>query len=280
MRSFSAILLAGAVCAAPVLAQDISPPQRVVSMNLCFDQLAMLVAQDGQLVSISKLTQDPRGSAMAHQAQDYDTNSGLAEEIYLLQPDLVIAGRFSTSATTAMLQRLGIPVVVFEHASSLDDVRARLFQMGEVLGQQDRAARIVAQFDARLAALQAEVTKRPRAALYYANGYTNGDRTLAGQILLTAGFANVASEAGLPDGGVLPLEVLAMTQPDAVITGRPHPGASRSEEILSHPVVEELRNRTRQGAFSDRDWVCGTPFVLDAIEKTAELRRQLDGANP
>ncbi|MFC6760354.1 ABC transporter substrate-binding protein [Sulfitobacter porphyrae] len=193
------LLLAGALMAsAGALA---GAPSRVVSMNLCTDQLAMLVAGDGQLHSVSYLASDPRGSAMAEQAAAYVTNHGLAEEIYLMQPDLVIAGSFSTRATVDMLTRLGIPVVRFDPAYALEDVRARLLQMGEVLGRQDRAADLVAAFDARLAAYQAEVTTRPRAALYYANGYTSGDKTLAGQILVTAGLANIAAEEGFSAGG-------------------------------------------------------------------------------
>ena len=214
---------------------------------------------------------------MADQAKAYPANSGLAEEIFLLQPDLVVAGRYTRPATTEMLQRLGIPVVAFDPASSLEDVRERLLQMGAALGQEGRAANLVAAFDTALAALQEEVTIRPRAALYYANGYTSGDQTLAGQILLTAGFENVATEAGFPYGGVMPLEVLAMMQPDAVITSNPYPSASRSEDILNHPAVIALRDRTVQGGFSNRDWVCGTPFVLNAIEETARLRRQVQG---
>ena len=78
-------------------------------------------------------------------------------------------------------------------------------------------------FDARLDALTAEVAENPRAVLYYANGYTSGDNTLAGQILLAAGFANAATDAGYTAGIRLPLELLAMTDPDIVITALPYP---------------------------------------------------------
>ena len=51
--------------AGPVAAQ---PPQRVVSMNLCTDQLAMMLAGPGQLISVSHLGHDPAVSPMAAQA--------------------------------------------------------------------------------------------------------------------------------------------------------------------------------------------------------------------
>jgi len=244
-------------------------------MNLCTDQLAMLVAGEGQLLSVSYLASDPRSSAMVEQAVNFHRNRGLAEEIYLLQPDLVVAGSFSTRATVDMLRRLEIPVAVFDPAYSLKDVQERLTQMGAVLGQPERAAKITAEFDARLAAYRAEIASRPRAALYYANGYTSGDKTLAGQILSIAGLDNIAAEDGFNAGGIIPLEVLAMAMPDAVITSRPYPGASRSEEVKGHPVIEALRRARPQASMTDSDWVCGTPFVLRAIDEMVALRREL-----
>lgn len=275
-----ALCLVGALIGAPFIALSRDAPSRVVSMNLCMDQLAMLLAGEGQLLSVSEVASDPLSSAMVEAAAAYKRNHGLAEEIYLMQPDLVIAGSYTARATVDMLRRLNIPVAVFDPAYSLTDVTVRLREVGEVLGQQKRAAAMIADFDAQLAAFQTEVKNRPRAALYYANGYTSGDKTLAGQILATAGLANIAAEQGFSDGGIIPLEVLAMALPDAVITSRPYSGASRSEEVTAHPVIEFLRRSISDGAMTDHDWVCGTPFVLRAIDAMAGLRRELQEGRP
>ena len=270
--------LALAVLSAGAGAAQSDAPARVVSMNLCTDQLAMMLAGEGQLHSVSYIARDRRASAMAEEAEAYVTNHGLAEEIYLMQPDLVIAGEFSTQATTAMLKRLGIPVVVMPSASSLEDVRERITNMGEVLHREKAAARMVAEYDTRLAALRAEVAERPSAVLYYANGYTSGENTLAGQILLAAGFGNAAVEAGYGSGMKLPLEVLAMTDPEAVITAQPYPGASRSEEVMDHPAVRAFREARVGATMTDHDWVCGTPYVLRVIEGLGAARREITGA--
>lgn len=264
--------MAGAF-SAPAIAND--APHRVVSMNLCTDQLAMMLADEGQLHSVSYLAADPRSSAMAETARAFLANRGLAEEIYLMRPDLVIAGSFTTRATVDMLRRLGIPVAVFEPAYGLDEVRKRILQMGQLLGRTTTAEALVADYDNRLSALQKESQTRPSAALYYANGYTSGDRTLAGQILIAAGFENAASRAGYASGGILPLEILAMIDADALVTSQPYAGASRAEEILQHPVVKALQERGANGGFTDRDWICGTPYVLRAISALAELRQEL-----
>lgn len=250
-------------------------PKRVVSMNLCTDQLAMLLADEGQLVSVSRIAADVRSSAMAEQALLYPANSGLAEEVFLMQPDLVLAGSFTARASVNMLERLGIRVVKFKPAYGLDEVRTRILEMGDALGHPERAEAMVSDFDARLADYLRITAERPRAALYYANGYTSGDKTLAGQILAAAGFDNIAAEAGFSGGGVIPLEVLAMMQPDTVITSRPYPAASRSEEVMGHPVIEALRGSRPEASLTDSDWVCGTPFVLEAIADMTALREEV-----
>jgi len=268
----AALVLSGAAALAD------TAPRRVVSMNLCADQLAMLVADPAQILSLSYLSTDPRSSAMHVEAAAFPQNTGLAEDIYLLEPDLVLAGRFTGVATVNMLKRLGKRVEVFMPAYSLEDVRDRVLQMGRVLKREAQAAELVARFDAELAALRSDVKQRPLAALYYANGYTTGDQTLAGQILLAAGFENATTRAGQMRAGNLPLEVLVMMQPDTVVTGAKYPGQSRSEAILDHPVIQALQSDRHTGTVADSDWLCGTPYVLNAISHLVDLRRRVEGS--
>lgn len=265
----AALALAGAAAHADI-------PKRVVSVNLCTDQLAMLVAAPGQLVSVTPLAANPRTSAMAEAAAAIPVNHARAEEVYLLKPDLVIAGRFTDRATVDMLRRLGIRVEEFAPAYALSDVPDRLTRIGALLGQEARAAELVDRFNAQLAELSSFTRDRPQAALYYANGYTSGDASLAGQILRAAGFDNVATGMGYGAIGALPLELLAMADPDVVVTGNPYPGASRSEAIMDHPVVTALKRGRVTGTVTDRNWVCGTPYVLQAVEDLVALRRAVE----
>lgn len=238
-------------------------PQRVVSMNLCTDQIAMLLAAPGQLISVSDLARDPRMSPMADEARDYPINYGRAEEIYLLRPDLVIAGQYASGPTVAMLRRLGLRVEVLPPAESIGAIRDQIALMGGFLGREDAAADLLARFDAGLAATRDD-RDRGRAALYYANGFTSGRDTLAGTILHAAGYRNIAEDYGITDTRGLPLELLVMARPDRLITGAKWPGQSRGEAILDHPALTDIAPEAAE--VTDRDWVCGTPFILRAIE--------------
>ncbi len=265
VRRSRAILAEAALIAAALPAASKTTgaaPQRVVSMNLCSDQLAMLLAAPGQLISVSDLASDPRMSPMADRAAAYAKNTGRAEEIYLMRPDLVIAGTYSGTATVAMLRRLGIRVETLPPAESLDAIRAEILRMGDLLGRPQAARDLLDRFDADLAQARSP-DRRGRAALYYANGFTSGRATLAGTILDAAGYDNVAGDYGIATTTPLPMELLVMTRPDRLITGAKWPGQSRGEAILDHPALSAIA--PAEGQVTDRDWVCGTPFIVQAI---------------
>jgi iron complex transport system substrate-binding protein len=241
-------------------------PQKIVSLNLCTDQLLMLLADPNQIASLSKIVDDPNVSFLAKKAAEFRKNRGDAEEIFMNSPDLVVAGVYTEKATVQILQSLGVRVEIFPIEQNFDDIVENIRKMGLLVGHSDRAKRMINDFNIRLEELRSGITERPRAAIYSANGYTTGTDTMSGQILKTAGFQNITEEVGMSFGGTLPLETLVMLQPDFVITGKAYPGHSRSEEILKHPALRPFKGITQ----TDAKWICGTPAVLDAV---AELQR-------
>ncbi|KRW93536.1 ABC transporter substrate-binding protein [Paracoccus sp. MKU1] len=268
--------LAACLLAGLILPAAAEPPRRVLSMNLCTDQLAMMLAAPGQLVSVSYLAQDPTASAMPQAAARLPANHGLAEEIFLMRPDLVLAGAWSPPETIRLLQRLNVPVEIFPVETDIAGIRANIRRMGEVLGRQAAAEALLARFDADLARLaDGSPGPRPRAALYAANGYSSGRDSLAGQIVALAGFDNIADELGLPAGGVLALETLLLSDPDLLVEGRRYPGNARAQEVLDHPALRALTRGRPAEVMSDPDWVCGTPHILHAIAQLRDARLAL-----
>ena len=239
----------------------------------------MLLAAPDQLKSVSYIARDRRVSAMPDEALHYPVNRGGAEEIYLLKPDLVLAGSYSPRATIDMLRRLDIPVHVMRPALTLDEIPERISEMGAVLGRQEAAADLRQKFETDLAALRATSGPRPRAAIYNANGWTPGEHSLPSQILKAAGFINVATEAGFAYGGSMPLEVLVMAQPDLIVSAPAYEGHSRAEDILAHPALRALRGTVAGENLADNTWSCGTPHVLEAIQRLSNARRALTGGN-
>ena len=252
------------------------PPARVVSMNLCADQLAMLLAAPGQLLSVSDWSARERASMMTAEARKLPLNGGLAEEVFTFAPDLVLAGSFTNRASVDMLRRLGLRVEVLPPARSLSEVRTLIAEVGALLGRETEAAALVEQFDASLADARAAAAPLPSlsSAYYYPNSYTTGAGTLADDIMRAAGLDNAAAALGLRGSVKIPLEVLVMQRPFLIetryISGGEH---GRSYETLTHPALRALRAQ-RQGAQVEERWqICGTPFVLQAIDALIAARR-------
>ena len=245
-------------------------PKRVVSMNLCTDQLAMLLAAPGQLVSVSPIATDPHMSPLWDEAADYHMNSGRAEAIYLLEPDVVLANEYSDPMAVQMLRNLGIEVVQFANITTLDEVPGQIREMGEVLGQIEKAESMAADVEATLAERTVNLDERPIAAFFYANGYSLGVGTLSHDIITRAGFRNLAEELGRSGGGNLSLEDLLMNRPDILITAGTYAGASRAEAIMGHAALAEIPRLE-----STADWVCATPFLMDALDDMIAAREAL-----
>ena len=270
----AALMLFLAIPASAIAVQ----PRRVVSMNVCTDQLAMLVAGEGQLYSVSNLASDERTSALASQAGRYAVNNGFAEEIFMMKPDLVLAGTYNSQATVELLKRLGFRVEQFAPAASFDDIRTDLTRMGQLLGREERAASLVAQMDQDLEALRSRSTADKSVALYYANSYTSGTGTLADAVVRAAGLRNIGEALGLTGTVKLPLELLVLADPDLVVAGDGnYREPALATEAYAHPAFRALAGEAV--ASPGQYWICGAPFTVEAARRLQDAALAGRGAN-
>jgi len=250
-------------------------PQRIASMNLCTDQMALLLADKSRIVSVSFLGADPAESPLAHLSDGLHINHGNAEEIIALKPDLVLAGLYTTGFAKAMLRRLGYAVVEIDSPRTIPTIHTILTQMGEILGEQQRAADLLADMDARLDAVKvrAAAYEMRRAIVYDANGFTVGRPGLADDVMTLAGFENLAPALGIEAFGQVPIEAMLRARPDHIISlvYRPN-AASIAGSAIKHPAIAAaLKNKgpiTVQGSLLN----CGTPMVADAAEHLVAAR--------
>lgn len=264
-----ALAALGLCCTVPVAAD---PPARVVSMNLCTDQLAMLIAAPGQLVSVSDLAGDPRLSVLAEDARMFPANKGAAEEIFLLRPNLVLAGSYAVDGSIELLRRLGFRVEQFSPATSFDDVRTHISRIGDLLGQQEKAADILADFAAALAAARASRPTGKSTLTYEPNGYTLGNGTLTGEIIEAAGYENLAARLGVEGMRMVSLEAVVMHEPDVVMTSQGWGKPALADESGAHPVLKKSGASFVGSVVPNKYLICGTPFVTNAVELIRALK--------
>lgn len=276
MRTFAArILLAAALVAAVSGARAADRPSRIVSLNMCTDELVLRLAEPGRVASVTWLSQDPRNANMAAAARAVPANHGLVEEVLAFRPDMVVAGAYTTRSTVALLRRLGVEVHEFGLPRTLAEMKAQIAAMAALIGEPARGAALNADIDARLAALAARrPAHRLRTIVLRPNGFTVGRGSLVDEILSLAGLANMAAEMGVESYGQIALETVALGGADMLILNETPDGPpSLAHEVLHHPIIARLGARLRLVALPSRLWTCAGPSVVDAIELLAGAAR-------
>ncbi|HKM72482.1 MAG TPA: ABC transporter substrate-binding protein [Stellaceae bacterium] len=260
-----------------------APASRVISLNLCTDQLVLALADRSAIVSVTYLARDCAISAQCRAAASEPINYGTAEELVAAEPDLVLGGRYTTRPAIGIARRLGMKVLEFDPPSSLDMVRRQIRDVAEALGRSERGEAMIADLDGRLAALPQAAAKgeRPVAAVYQANSVTVGANSLIDAALQVAGVDNLARRLGLENYMYLPLETLIADRPDLLILNTPRAiYPSLAESVLRHPAIAAAIAPDRRVIVSQSLWICGGPEIGDAIALLAQARARLVTAQP
>lgn len=249
--------------------QDLAsaPPRRVVSLNLCTDQLLLDLADPAQILALSRNAHDPRQSWAAARARGYPTIGGTAEEVLHLRPDLVVTGPYVAPLTEELLKRYAISLVRFEIVTTLAEIRAQLAVMGDRLGQPARAAVRIAALDARIAAAQTIPPPAARRVLpLERRGWVEGEATLTGELLRAVGLVHAAAGSARAGGGLLGLERALALRPDWLLIGRDDPQAEdQGVALLAHPAVRRLIPPNRVLVLPGVLSVCGGPATIEAL---------------
>ncbi|OOZ36054.1 ABC transporter substrate-binding protein [Solemya velesiana gill symbiont] len=251
-------------------------PMRVVSTNLCTDQLLLMLAEPGQIASVSHLAVEPESSYMAEQAKRYPLNHAEVEELLTLKPDLIVAGAFTKKATVNLLRELGYRVEVFPLTSNIAEIKRNVEHMAQLLEQRAKGDELVQEMEKRISTVQAEVPNRALPSLFYQpRGYTSGRNTLHDEALILTGWRNVASEHGVNGYGVIDLESVLLAEPVQFFTSDYGQGSdSLAQRQLQHPALRLITGGKPMVNVGFRYWICGGPMIADAIEQLAEIRNR------
>ncbi len=250
-------------------------PQRIVSLNLCTDQLLLQLVEPRRIRAVTYLAADPRSSGMARAAARVPLTRGDAEDVIAMRPDLVLAGTFSTRETVAILRRLGYPVLELAPESDFASIKANIAQLAGAVGEPARGARMIAAIDAALAVVPPPSAERPVYADYQANGFTSGDGALITEVANAAGFDTLAQRLGLPGTRQVSLEQLLVTPPDVIDLGEGYGGPALATENYRHPVLRRLMRERQVVRLPGKYTACGSPLTLRALDALVQARRQL-----
>ena len=262
------ILLISMVSAGP-------KPTRIVSINLCTDQLLLQLVGHKRIASVTYLAADPYISYSANRAVGLVKNHGLAEEVIELRPDLILAGAFTSRPTTSLLKKLGYRVIEFEMAGSFETLRQNIIKAGEVLDEEKKAGRLVTQFDRALGNL-ASGGRLVSAIILQPNAAGAGNVSLLDDIFRSANLTSISLGQGILGIGWLTLDQVIWAQPELIISDMEPRWPSLGHLAMRHPAYRAIRDK--QGRVPSRVnlpanlWNCGGPQIANAVSILAKAR--------
>ena len=256
-------------------AASVTKPQRIVSLNLCTDQLLLQLVEPQRIAAVSKLAHDPELSALESQARTVTAVRGDTEEVLLLKPDLVLVGAYTARYTSQMLRDLGFRVVEIPLAHKLEEVITQTELVAEAVGEPERGQALIQtireQEQALRTATQDDPKPWPIAAERSWQGYSTGKGTMMDELLQLAGYRNAGVLAGLNGYGYLPLERLVETQPDLMMTpdyARKVPSVEPREKL--HPAL--ANTSLNETILPTRMTICGGYWSLQVARTLAQRK--------
>lgn len=257
----------------------VNKPKHIVSLNVCTDQILMLLVPPKRIAALSYLARNSGISVMHRQAKAIPFTYGSAEHVFILKPDLVLAGTYTTRATVNLLKRLKRNLVQVAPARNFEDIVKNIRQIGVAVGETQKAEELIDKMRTRIRSQSLKTTDQKfNAVPYYSNGYTVGKNTLVDWMLFHAGFTSLGRKKQFSGTRKISLETLLMNKPDLLLIGRrDFEGHALAQEVFKHPVIKEIAQSTTTLSLSDALTVCGTPHAVKAVIKLRDIHKVMMG---
>jgi iron complex transport system substrate-binding protein len=274
------LLSRSAIAALAIFAGASSAPAaglpRIASMNVCTDQMLVMLADPAQILGLSRFSRDGWQSFVADDARRFPMLSGGAEDVLVMRPDIVVASRFDKRSTREFLREKGLHLAEFSVPRNLDEVKAQIRDMGEIAGHPDRAEAQITRLDAAVARARRAVTDMHYSVLPLSRrGWVSGRDSLVSSLLTEIGLFHAAGGLGVGSGGFASLEAIVNAKPDLLLVSD---ASDRAEDdgraFLLHPALQRFYPPAKRIVIPERLTVCGGVMLVDALDVLVkELKR-------
>ncbi len=245
-------------------------PRRVVSLNLCTDEMLLDFADREQIASLSYLVTDPSISTMVERARGYPLNDGRAETILFSGPDLVLSGTYGQHHQTAILKAQGLEVLALGPWTSFEEGQAQIRTMARALGHPERGESLIGRIDAALQRTKDIVAGKPSVLVYDRGGWVSPAGSPMNELLAHMGFRLHHQALGLPYGGVVRLESIVTSPPDYLLVDEDAGRAvDNGTALFSHPALMRTVPPARRLVVPSKLALCGGPATPALIEVLA-----------
>ncbi len=178
-------------------------PMRIASVTLSTDEILLAMVDPSRLVSVTSYALEPAVSSVVKEAEKIPNKIMKAdpEPILAMKPDLVLVASFTDAGVVKQLRDAGLTVFLLGNFSSIKDIKDNILLLGQIVGEEKRAASIVAEMDAKLNTVADAVKNvKPLTVLYYGpEGYSDGPGSSIDDVITHAGGINAVTAGGVKD---------------------------------------------------------------------------------
>jgi iron complex transport system substrate-binding protein len=240
-------------------------PKRVASLNLCTDELLLMLGDPKQIVSVTHLAQQPAETRLWRDARRHRRNDGSLVSVAGLRPDLVLTMGGGARDRERIARRLGMRLLELPYPQSLADIEQAVRSVSTALGRPAAGRAVLAKM---------ERLKRNRPARASDTIWLGGGgRTVAAGSLAAQWMALAGLRQRAMAGDRVSLEQLLVHPPAVILRSDYRQGQYSGEQRwLSHPLARQVRG-ARTITTDGRAWTCMGPLLSDEVERLKGLNR-------
>ena len=244
-------------------------PQRIVSLIPSETEVLYALGAGDRIVAVT--TADDYPPEVKQKPTIGNVLNSDVEQILAQKPDLVVAiGSLNQTPITA-LEALHVPVLVVD-PKNLTDTYASIRLLGQAVGAEAKAAQIVAEMQARLAAVQATVAQaahRPRVLMVYGTDpiYTTGPDSFINDLITQAGGQNIVDKP-IATNIISPEEVV-LRRPEVILCSKELTAKVRSMPGWAQSVPAVRNSRLYTDEPEDGTLVRPSPRLARGVEALA-----------
>lgn len=222
-----------------------SPPERIHSLSLGHSEILAALIDFDRLTAVYSFFVDEEQSNIAALSAEATMIGFAPEEVVALEPEVIIASRFTNADTVALMTGANIPVARTSLENSALGNVPNILLIGYMIGAEAKAIELTDEIMARMRVVVDGLPdgEKPRvlSVSKWTSAFAAGSDTTEGGIIEQAGGINAAADSGIEGHQQVSIESIAAINPDVIIVPQPLEGANTFiEELTSSPALAEV----------------------------------------
>ena len=222
-----------------------APPVRIHSLSLGHTEIIAALVDFDRLTAVYSFFADPEQSNVAELSSDHKMIGFDPEEVVALEPEVIVASRFTNADTVALMKDVGIPVARTNLENSALGNVPNILLIGYMIGAEVEAIALADEIEARMQFISDVLaySDKPRvlSVSKWTSAFAAGSGSTEGGIIEQSGGINAAADSGIEGHQQVSIESIAAMNPDVIIVPQPRDGADVFiEELRSSTVLAEV----------------------------------------